>query len=597
MSSCSAILIPLGLPSPRTLSELRDRVDASLTQRIEEGAASKKVKANKGDSAAYWERNALRTALRHLVKLLDHRSLELIDIEEILNFTPEDYEQRLDVTPRRAIWHVGMQNKLLSYAASYGWTCESYQRREAWTPIRAALRSSKGGSLGCQGIVTFALRNGWLPSTFCDAAMNAWITWMIKDSHSIRTVESEEWSFRKKLRDADLQRLFPNFSLASKNPDPYYLRVDKVTGVLTGALGEELLCIIQWKLHQCPVEFRIRQSSADRLLEMLRGLCGYAIYVRGICGITTLRQVITEEIITEYITWLHDTRECGWNSVRSDLGRVHALITQSHPLFADKKGEYAWFGLALQQIPKESKEELRKRKIDKSVAYAEFAELAIKIRAELEGNRDLDPFARACLFRDYLFCSVLQRHPWRQRNLRECRVGEGNHPNIFYDEIPEDVLRDLKLSPEEQRMFAADQAHAVWLCHFVEAETKGSKEIWERLDLELVEPLKEYVDVHRPVLVRRGPGSASLFVSNSGRQMSKNRMASLLAELSLRYISKRLSPHIVRDIVTENALANGCTFEQIQAMLWHILAKSTQRYLSGFNASHAAVALEKHFAA
>jgi site-specific recombinase XerD len=138
----------------------------------------------------------------------------------------------------------------------------------------------------------------------------------------------------------------------------------------------------------------------------------------------------------------------------------------------------------------------------------------------------------------------------------------------------------------------------MWMCHWVEDGTKGDAEIWEMLHPELIDPLKEYMEIHRKILVDRGPGAVSLFVTNGGRDMHKDYMIDLLAELSLRYsdTGKRLSPHIVRDIVVEHALANGCTFEEVQQMLWHKRAKSTQRYMSGFNASHASVVLEKNLA-
>jgi len=74
-------------------------------------------------------------------------------------------------------------------------------------------------------------------------------------------------------------------------------------------------------------------------------------------------------------------------------------------------------------------------------------------------------------------------------------------------------------------------------------------------------------------------------------------MANLLAKLSVRYLGleNRLSFHICRDIVTEHKLVHGATFEDIQRALWHVLAKSTQTYLSGINASHGTVVLEKEF--
>lgn len=617
MTACPILPIQLNQPNRWTLANTMELIDRRLTQRIEEAAARKKAKIREGDSAAFWERTALRTAFRHLVTMLD-RPLDLIDLEEIVDLTTEDYEQKLGVTHRRAIWHLWAQNKILYYSALDGWSCDAWRRRQAWVPIREALAVTwnKEGrvkqekfSAGCQGIVDFADRNGKWPHEFDDDVMKAWWDHMLYVCRrDLRTVEDEERSFRKKIRRAarSIQKLLQNFNFKSKHAAPYYLPLER----MPKELREEIEDIVDWKLNRCPFKFRIRNVTAASLRDELRAICGYVILELGICGITSLRQVITAEYIDGFIAWRHEPRKddrnrkpkCSWTTIRSMLGAVNAVIRQGHPLFAKQVKEYAWLDDRIRKIPRETrkdKQERRTRKMDKSVLFDTFCEIARNIRRELDETPNLNPLEKAKLFRNYLFCLALSKHPWRQRNWRECWADlEDASANICCQPIPDDVVADMNLPESAQKIYDDDPEHPFILAHFTENATKGNREIWELIDQDLYDPIRIYLSVHRPELARCGPGGVNTFlVSNGGNAMSKNDMVRLMASLSLRYLPegkrKRLTPHIVRDIVAENALAHGCTFKGLQAMLWHT-SQATERYLSCFNASHAAVVQEGH---
>lgn len=610
MSACRVLPFEINAQPTirRTVAELYDRVDAKLTEKIEKAARKKGAKIIEGDSAAFWERTALRTAFRHLVTIF-RRPLGLIDVEEIIDLTTEDYEHKLGVKHRRAIWHLCQGNKMLKYAAEGGWwTCEAWQRREAWVPIRRALEVAwdKDGkikevraSAGCQGIVTFAERNGWWPDTFSDEAMNAWIAWMLDDERdsSVCTVEIEESQFRTKLRRAGLQHLIPNYRLDFRRGTDYRLSLDdkKFADLL-----QEILGIIDWKLNKCPREFRVRQVSADGLLHILLELCGYAVYELGICGISGLHQVITEEIISGFILWAQQDRNRFPDSVRSALGRICGLINQECPPFAGKKDEYGWFRLLLQRMPREDRDELRKRKIARSRPYSDLAKIGRKLLADFKRAENVDPKRAARLYHDYTFIEALRRHPWRLRNWSSARGGTDPRPNIKLMEVPRRVQRDGKLPSSVKRALKKNPHSEFLIGHFIEPETKNGHEVFEILDPALVKTFTKF-EAQRRVLVGDSPDPETIFLNNSQNgpgAMSKNAMANLLAKLSVRYLGleNRLSFHICRDMVTEHKLVHGATFEDIQHALWHVLSKSTQRYLSGINASHGTVALEVEFA-
>ena len=470
--------------------------------------------------------------------------------------------------------------------------CEAQRRWQAWEPVRAALRAGKG-TFGCLGIVEFAHRGGYWPETFSDAVMDDWKLDKKEKEQSLYTIDQEESTFRKKFRKAGLQPRFPHFNLRRKKPDWYRLPLNK----MTLQLRKQVVGIVRFREIECNFDSRIRAATARNLLSTLQAFLGYCTKTRRICGITSLRQVLTKKIIESFILWLHDVRGCRWFTVYSMIARLYSLTQLRHPLFAASDKEYDWFEGVLKRIPREPKAELRKRKIARSVSYEVFTQIAREIGKVLQTNKSLTPIRRAQFYRDYFFLIFIALHPWRSRNWKECRVGKKFHPNIEKTTIPLRVQRDGKLPLWVKRALKKDSNQEFWVCHYVEDETKAKNEIWEVLEPKIVKIFLKYRDVHRKIILGDRPDPGTLLINSAGKPMTGSQLGGRLAVLSRHYIGKRLSPHIIRDIVAEHAVVCGCTLESVQEMLWHKNRLSKTTYLSGLNASHACGALETKFAA
>src|SRR3979490_501351 len=109
MSACTLFPLLFEAAIPDTLAELMARVEDELTPKIDAGS-----------TAAYWERNILRTICRLLATMFG-ASVDRFRIEQIAELTREDYIRGLGCTFSRAAVLVCAQKKLLQYAASYGW--------------------------------------------------------------------------------------------------------------------------------------------------------------------------------------------------------------------------------------------------------------------------------------------------------------------------------------------------------------------------------------------------------------------------------------------------------------------------------------------
>src|SRR6266436_6122655 len=101
MSACTLFPLLFEAAIPDTLVELMARVEDELTPKIDAGS-----------TAAYWERNILRTICRHLATML-RAPIDVVRIEQIAELTRKDYMRDLGCTSSRAAVLVCAQKKLL----------------------------------------------------------------------------------------------------------------------------------------------------------------------------------------------------------------------------------------------------------------------------------------------------------------------------------------------------------------------------------------------------------------------------------------------------------------------------------------------------
>jgi len=203
--------------------------------------------------------------------------------------------------------------------------------------------------------------------------------------------------------------------------------------------------------------------------------------------------------------------------------------------------------------------------------------------------------SEALCARNALLVQWLLTLPWRQRNIRECRIGDPEQANLFKAEKPRFV--HLALSPWIEDAIRLDPHFRFWQFHFRPHETKtGSKtghEVRGIVPRQLLSPLEDYLDHHRPTLLRRSdPGT--LFLNKAGGALSDCVVLNLVSSLTLRYVNRRVTPHIFRDIVAYKWLDDHPEdYLTLSKLLWHADIRTTLRiYGRSFDESNGAVRME-----
>jgi integrase len=263
------------------------------------------------------------------------------------------------------------------------------------------------------------------------------------------------------------------------------------------------------------------------------------------------------------------------------LRGLHALACQ-HPLF--KGDDFSWFKRKILQLPHEAKAARRQRQINKMIPVELLTRLPELIRAERMHSSGLSPVQVARKVRDEVFAGLPLY--WRQIQLRTLDL----EANLKTQILPRDVRRKIYLPKSVEAELKCDPKTEVTYAHYKETATKNKQERFEALPPLAI--LREYIEVHRPLLVGSKDHSI-LVVNDAGEPMCKQDVISKLTTLSVRHLGVRVLPHARRRVAASYALGCGETIDTVRKMLGQSDAASTWLYADAASSSNGVVALEK----
>ena len=121
---------------------------------------------------------------------------------------------------------------------------------------------------------------------------------------------------------------------------------------------------------------------------------------------------------------------------------------------------------------------------------------------------------------------------------------------------------------------------------------KGNKERRVPLGSHAITALRAYLAEDRPALGRRRPEVSAVFVSRSGRPLSRMGVWQVVKRYALAAgLPVSVSPHTLRHSFATHLLAGGADLRVVQEMLGHASIATTQIYtrveLSGLRSTHA----------
>jgi hypothetical protein len=304
--------------------------------------------------------------------------------------------------------------------------------------------------------------------------------------------------------------------------------------------------------------------------------------------VSTLPELLSQEPITAFVGWcLNERKVCG-RSVEIDLGRICGL--RSYPLLAAM--DFSWVPKLMSQLPKRHESEIQEKKDGKWLPYDILAGIPERIREDAVRDRTLSEKAKGAMMRGALLVQLIATLPWRQQNIRQCKVmpfAQGG--NLYKEPIP--ASSRIKRSVWAEEAHRANPAEPFWQFYFRAHETKTGYVARALLPSQLVPPLEEYLSRYRGLLLgeRRDPGT--LFFTRNGRPFSRSGILCLVGDITRKYGKVRVNPHLFRDIWAVKWLEDHPEdYLTVMKTLWHRKIDTSLKYGAGFDESHAAVRIE-----
>jgi integrase len=468
---------------------------------------------------------------------------------------------------------------LLDEATKLGWIPSHPQLPDAWTGVTGI--GSKPKHLG---LLRFLVKRGLSPKDVGEDDLAEWIKLKVERGGSYRNSSVETaWLRRALVRSGVDHQLCcrktrkPNHGIPLENFPP--------------SLRQEVEELLHWKQHDRIVgrssKAQIRPITAKKLSGTFSSLFGFAINVIGVTDCTTISGLVTKDITSRYVDWLLGERDVRGRSVEACLSPLSAALRQ-HPKY--KTLDFAWFKELVDSLPEDDEEEAFSRKELKYLSYDVVAKIPGLIRAGRPNAAKQSKEALAIQVRDELLVSWLVALPWRQLNIRNCRIG-GENPNLHKSKIS--PLRSIEKYPWVEKAEREDPEAVFWQFEFSRKETKTGNAIRCVLPLRLVALLEEYLHEHRGNLIQ-GKDPGTLFVNNAGRRLLPIQVTDLVKTLVLRHGGRPVTPHLFRDIFAYMWVGKfpGDVLT-LSKLLWHRNLETTvNTYARKYNESSALCRME-----
>jgi len=472
---------------------------------------------------------------------------------------------------------------LLRKARNLGWSEPSVGVIEAWQKILPIAKRYK-----CARVVRHAIHKGLGPGQFSEAHLEEMGQTMIKEGRTVTFAIAMQWRFRKCVHEAGLQSDLPGIS-PPRRKTLYGIPLSQFPDILRSEVSK----LLTWKtdpyVDDRPVRSKsLRPASAARLKEILCQLYGFAHNIKGIQP-STLTELLSQECLGEFLKWSETERKVKISSLVKPLWMIVPIV-RDYPLLKDK--DFNWLGNRLAAMQARSGSSDIDREEACGVDYDTLARIPSQIRKEAERLRNGEDKKKATLIRDQLLIKLLLVLAWRQRNVRECKLGNRKDGgNIFKEEIsphsrialPRSAVQALERDPHQK----------IWQFYFRPEETKAGRAVQAVVAKQLVPLLEEYVYVYRPSLVGNSD-PRTLFVNDHGRPFETSALRQRVRNLTARYTGTIVTPQQFRHAFAFKWLKDHPEdYLTLSKHLWHRDVKVTIRvYGSDFDESYAACRVE-----
>jgi hypothetical protein len=314
----------------------------------------------------------------------------------------------------------------LQKAEGLGWTECAPPLLSAWQEIRQAVAKTHG----CIRIVEYAIRSGKNPESFAEADLDDWGQTAVRDGRTCEYISRVKCRFRRRIFDAGLSSRIPGL-LVPVNTG-YGIPISQLPPRLRDEIGN----LVRWKTAEFapgrPSKAKIRPVTATVLTAWIYRIAGFGLRIKG-QRVSSLEELLSEQSVSEFVEWALNQREVTSRSVKTDLCRLRGL--RAYPALA--ACDFSWVLKLIAQLPQDCESKGRERKEANRVPFDKVARIPEQIRREAQRDPTPSEVSRALMMRNALVMAFLTILPWRQGNIRNCKLGTfAKGGNLAKEEIP-----------------------------------------------------------------------------------------------------------------------------------------------------------------
>ena len=497
--------------------------------------------------------SAASTFLKFLETTAEETPLHRLEVERERFGTHLEDRRYTKETIKSYRYCIGL---LMKIARESGWEAPPEVMPTDWALV-LTLASTKG----IESIVRYAVRIAKKPSTFTEDDLRSWCQERVGAGCTLSASLTHCSKFRKILGMPTVAHLMP---LVKPHPKGYGVSLPKMHPLLRSEV-ERLLAYRTDEFELDRSGPPIRQATADTLRQVIVNLTGFVQNIHGSAPVESLAALLTRDNVASYVSWCRKERKVLGQTLIGSLATLRASFKE-HPHHVGL--DLSWISEIIKKLPRVKQSDVDRRKEKKYIPYAVADDIPRKIREALKAANTLNPSDLAVSLRDELLMQWLIILPWRQSNLRECRISGGTHRNLYCEPIRQHstVTKPNWLVEQEK----SGRGGPVWQIRFSIPETKAKHEVNGFLPQELVVKLEEYL-AHRDALIPVGqPDPGTLFLTANGKALDQAYLHNTVTRLTSKYAGVATNPHLFRDIVAYEWLSkHPADYLTLSKLLWH----------------------------
>jgi hypothetical protein len=502
---------------------------------------------------------------------------------EILDSDRHEFREYLrmrKIAPNSVRTYSHFANRLLRAAKTMGWHSSPAKLPPSWIPLEAEIKRRK-----IKSIVKYLIVQNRTPATVLETDIAQWVGLRVRQGRSLRIAVVNSQSLRRLLCAFSPGQHVLSRRIAKTH---YGIPVECFPEPLRSDVEEAISFKQKRYAKSRTTNVQIRDVTAKQLRMSFSALYGWAVNVAHMNGITTIRELITEDNAAGFIEWALNERKITSKSITLKLALIAGALRQN-PRFRNLVD--SWLPTVIKALPLDSDEDTLRRKEERYLPYEVLAQIPILMLANRPCFPRATPFKTALAVRNELLMKWPTILPWRQRNIREMRIA-GERPNLFKAPFPK--FSSIAKPEWVQRAEQKNPNLEVWQISFSKNETKTRIDVAAVLPQALVSLLEEYISFHRQQLVGEvDPGT--LFLNERGNPLTSKDVATLISHFTLKYGGRVVTPHLYRDIFAYMWLDRRPEdYLTLSKLLWHRDINTTIRiYGQRFNESAALRRMEE----